>query len=627
MSYKKTTLVTDTIHGSIPLSPCEKILISTEVYNRLHNVLQNSVVYFTFPSNRTSRFIHSLGCLKITGNLFRYGLLNAKDETRGEFFREANETLKSVAETAEFKKDIQSCHFHEITPEQLKEKDPEELRCQLYTSALYPHLNKTEEYLFIVFYQAIRFAALLHDVGHPPFSHVTEYAITAIYDWLETKNEKNSKSSELQEHLGRFMRDGKAFHETLGLTISEFLLDQVVDNYSQAHPKTNQPSIKTAKHLYDLIVIKRLALAILSNATPFLRALHDLVDSDLDGDRLDYVIRDQAASGISHEPLRFKRLVQSFTLVKISDSKPARPGKQKTLSATFAFVPSVRALSTIEDFYSQRFQLYKYVVYHHRVSKFDGLLQNCVLTLAKEYLEHSESTKNRTAAKESSTPEKEARQGDGILLNSDISGLWQVLHSDVFTFSSQLVDYYIQWDDSWLLTVLRKHHAVLRKERGSGKKKFLEIQLEELLSNRKKYYSLYKRGECFLEIDKEFMLAFAKKFDWKRLSSSAPADKATAEDIERLKKYIRTVRGLATGTSKKEELTRMVENNGYCLSLIFRLLIRLGICTPNELPFAKDAAAELKCKPNGVDDVIFIPKLIKPGIKKYFHSPPLLLTL
>jgi len=62
MIDQKTTFVTDTVHGSVPLSPCEKKLISTEVYNRLHNVLQNSVVYLTYPSNRTSRFIHSLGC-------------------------------------------------------------------------------------------------------------------------------------------------------------------------------------------------------------------------------------------------------------------------------------------------------------------------------------------------------------------------------------------------------------------------------------------------------------------------------------------------------------------------------------------------------------------------------------
>jgi len=33
--------------------------------------------------------------------------------------------------------------------------------------------------------------------------------------------------------------------------------------------------------------------------------------------------------------------------------------------------------------------------------------------------------------------------------------VWQVLHPKVFQFEGQFVDYYIQWDDPWLLTVLR----------------------------------------------------------------------------------------------------------------------------------------------------------------------------
>ena len=332
----------------------------------------------------------------------------------------------------------------------------------------------------------------------------------------------------------------------------------------------------------------------------------------MDGDRLDYVIRDQIASGISREPLRLERLIQAYTLVDTQKTGV----KNKKNSSSFSFVPSVRALSTIEDFYIQRFQLYKYVIYHHRVAKFDALLQTCVLTLAQSDLENPQQTKvkNLSNSTLNDLPEKDSTNDD-ILLNSDISGLWQVLHPSVFNFEGQFVDYYTQWDDSWLLTVLRKHHTILRKERGEDSKKtILEIQLEELLSNRKKYYSLYKRGECFLEIDKQFMLSFNKAFNWQRLSSQQGG--IASQDVNRLKKYIHTVQGKKGKKATSAEITRAVEENGYSLSLIFRLLITLGFCTQDELPFAKDAARDLKGE---MDDVLFIPKLIKPGIKKDFQ--------
>src|SRR5271170_6161867 len=120
----KTTLVTDVVHENIALSPFEKRLVSTQAYNRLHNILQNSTVYFTYPCNRTSRFIHSLGVAKIAGDIFRFGFLNADSAALKEFFKQATKELKDIRETSGFRKDVKDIVVHESNQSQLEKFDP-----------------------------------------------------------------------------------------------------------------------------------------------------------------------------------------------------------------------------------------------------------------------------------------------------------------------------------------------------------------------------------------------------------------------------------------------------------------------------------------------------------------------
>ena len=80
MEERKTTFVADNIHFPISISKIEKEIISTQLFNRLHNILQDSTAYLTYPTNRTSRFSHSLGCMSITGNIFYNSIINGSSE-------------------------------------------------------------------------------------------------------------------------------------------------------------------------------------------------------------------------------------------------------------------------------------------------------------------------------------------------------------------------------------------------------------------------------------------------------------------------------------------------------------------------------------------------------------------
>jgi hypothetical protein len=155
-------------------------------------------------------------------------------------------------------------------------------------------------------------------------------------------------------------------------------------------------------------------------------------------------------SGFSREPIRPQRLIQSFTLVVDKKRKPP----------SLAFVPSVRALGVIEDFYVQRLQAYKYIIFHHRVVKFDALMESCTYDLATEFLNAAGLTKPtaispiKLVASKKLTKSKPDKGPHDVRLPGDISGLWQVFHPDVPTFKSKFTSYYTQWDDAWLLPLV-----------------------------------------------------------------------------------------------------------------------------------------------------------------------------
>ena len=84
---KKGIYINDTIHGLISLSDYEKRIISSIEFNRLHDVYQNSTVYLTFPTNRTKRFEHSIGTMKLCSDMFYFSIANAPKKTINKFYK------------------------------------------------------------------------------------------------------------------------------------------------------------------------------------------------------------------------------------------------------------------------------------------------------------------------------------------------------------------------------------------------------------------------------------------------------------------------------------------------------------------------------------------------------------
>lgn len=184
---EKKTLISDLLHYPISLTALEKAIIATPIFNRLHNVKQNSTAYLTFPSLNHSRFSHSLGAMHLAGELFYKALVNAERVTASTFLQTLMEIL-----------DILQKHFDASAFPKLKNKKvPPLSQCEptplcslspaLVTYIPY-FLVPSQQFVFLVTYQAVRLVGLVHDLGHPPFSHATEFAISQIQTELVEKN-------------------------------------------------------------------------------------------------------------------------------------------------------------------------------------------------------------------------------------------------------------------------------------------------------------------------------------------------------------------------------------------------------------------------------------------------------
>jgi len=176
----------------------------------------------------------------------------------------------------------------------------------------------------------VRYAALLHDIGHPPFSHALESdEVFATYH----------------------------HHETWGRKILE------------------DPDNDLRKVLIDLVGEAGLArLFSILDGTCDLPVLHDIVSSQLDVDRLDYLMRDQINTGAK---------IGTFDVYRIFRS--LRIGNDGHLMVTRGGV------SEVESYLIMRYHMY-HNVYFHKLNMLTTSYVIRALTRARDLVESGDLT-------------------------------------------------------------------------------------------------------------------------------------------------------------------------------------------------------------------------------------------
>jgi HD superfamily phosphohydrolase len=229
-------VIHDSVHGTNIFHPYEMAFLDLPIIQRLRRISQTDVASFVFPAGNHNRFEHTIGVTAIVGQMV------------DSIFPKCNDFLKE-----EIDRDF---IFHNC-----------------------------------------RVAAILHDCGHGPFSHLSEQIYAPQFERIKAGNPilKGANAHEIQSYFIATSAPMRKFNE------------------------------ETIKNIYgveiDLDLVGAMIVGYIDKSNSRAKSLGfavELINGAFDADKLDYILRDAHATGI-RMALDLPRLM--YTLNIISDKE------------------------------------------------------------------------------------------------------------------------------------------------------------------------------------------------------------------------------------------------------------------------------------------------------------------
>ncbi|RYG71362.1 HD domain-containing protein [Lentibacillus lipolyticus] len=314
LSDKLTKSILDPIHGLIKMTEEEMEIISHPLFHRLRKIKQNTFLYYVFPSANHTRFEHSIGVMHLANEMF----INCIDNAH---------TLSGKQNKYSLKGNNKIFNYKNIDPDSLED-----------------------------LYYDLRVAALLHDIGHGPMSHLFD-KFAPTYDNF-TSMIRNDPDPNLK------IDDYKSLGQELANSLETDIVHKKLIEHEQA---SYYLSVKLLRELgFSLNRIRRI-LTIMEakldltdyniklgdseyNILPFLNQI--VAGAPLDCDRMDYLLRDSYFTGVTYGTYDLNRLLKSLLPFIDNEQKSIRLGIKKS------------GLPAIENFLQARYELYIQVYFH-----------------------------------------------------------------------------------------------------------------------------------------------------------------------------------------------------------------------------------------------------------------------
>jgi len=201
--------------------------------------------------------------------------------------------------------------------------------------------------------QILRLIALAHDLGHAPFSHAGEGLFP---DGLEHEHytRKIIEETEIASYITEI---GAALHK-------EFLQDKRLEKYEFSSPKEQLEKFNIRPITPQLLWMIYEGKQELDEAyiLPDFKFLKSFMDSELDCDKMDYLLRDSLYCGVTYGKYDLERFVSSLRAYK----------NKKENSLSLAICSG--GVQAFEEFVLARYFMFIQVYFHKTRKHFDRLL-------------------------------------------------------------------------------------------------------------------------------------------------------------------------------------------------------------------------------------------------------------
>jgi HD superfamily phosphohydrolase len=204
--------------------------------------------------------------------------------------------------------------------------------------------------------ETFKLGCLLHDIGHAPLSHTTESVMPKLHDLQLPDYYKKSNLN----------FDRQATHEDYTLKI--ITDSQLTEDFDQIIEEFGVNPFAVADLILGETLIPEYFIV---DGIDYFPLLHQLISSEMDCDRMDYLLRDSYYCGVSYGNYDLDWLIDNFEVCLVEDR---------------AYLGiSERAVVTFDDFLLSRFHMFLMVYFHYRSVCLEKLLKRYFDTNPQEY--------------------------------------------------------------------------------------------------------------------------------------------------------------------------------------------------------------------------------------------------
>lgn len=271
--------IRDPVHVSIPFDLVERTILDHPFVQRLRRIRQLGFAHIPFPGATHTRFSHSIGVMHLTGKVFDI------------IFRDQ------------------------------------------------PFASREE---YNQFRYCVRLAALLHDVGHGPYSHSVEFAMPMV-STLPGSSVKIDRQASHEDY-------------TIAIITQTSIKELIQENFSF-----------TAHHVAALIDPEIVVTDDFFITKGFdLRPLFSqLISSNLDMDRSDYLVRDSLFTGVKYGQVDVSWLHNHLSRTTLYDNQ-------------VCLAMHRRALYAFDHFLISRYHMFLMVYFHKRSTAMEVMLKEFI---------------------------------------------------------------------------------------------------------------------------------------------------------------------------------------------------------------------------------------------------------